>query len=79
MFSTTMAGPLLLVALVVILLLAAKLVHLYLEVWANRRVIQALERAGVKPEKKSKSSVPELMAWSVLLLVLFQFIASILG
>lgn len=70
---------LLVAALVVILLLSAKLVHLYLEVWANRRVIQALERAGVKPEKKSKSPVPELLAWSLLLMVFFQILVQLLG
>ena len=69
----------LLLAVAVIALLAVQMVRLRLEVWANRRVIRALEQAGVRPEAKAKSRAPELMAWSVLLLVLLQLVTKILG
>ncbi len=77
--SATLSLPMLLLAALLIVFMLIQLVRLRLEVWANRRVIQALEQAGVKPEKKSKSSVPELMAWSVLLLVLFQIMVRLVG
>jgi len=69
----------LILALAVIALLGVQMVRLRLEVWANRRVIRALEQAGVKPEAKHKSRAPELMAWSVLLLILLQIVTGILG
>ncbi|MBP7960466.1 MAG: hypothetical protein KBG20_13515 [Caldilineaceae bacterium] len=69
----------LLLALAVITLLAVQMVRLRLELWANRRVIRALEQAGVKPETKSKSRAPELMAWSVLLLIVLQIVTGLLG
>ncbi len=69
----------LLLALAVITLLAVQMVRLRLELWANRRVIRALEQAGVKPETKSKSRAPELMAWSVLLLIVLQIVTRLLG
>ena len=69
----------LLLALAIITMLAVQMVRLRLEVWANRRVIRALEQAGIKPEAKSKSRAPELMAWSVLLLIVLQILTGLLG
>ncbi len=77
-FEPTLA-LLLILALAVITLLAVQMVRLRLELWANRRVIHALERAGVKPEAKSKSRAPELMAWSVLLLIVLQIVTGLWG
>ena len=68
-----------LLALAIITMLAVQMVRLRLEVWANRRVIRALEQAGIKPEAKSKSRAPELMAWSVLLLIVLQILTGLLG
>jgi len=80
MFLSQSTFPIiLLLALAVITLLAVQMVRLRLELWANRRVIHALEQAGVKPEAKSKSRAPELMAWCVLLLILFQIVTGFLG
>ncbi len=78
LFGSTLI-PILLLAAGVIALLAVQMVRLRLELWANRKVIRALEQAGVKPEAKSKSRAPELMAWSVLLLVLLQLMTGLLG
>lgn len=69
---------LLILAFAVIALLAVQMVRLRLELWANRKVIRALEQAGFKPEAKQKSRAPELMAWSVLLLVLLQIVTGLL-
>ena len=69
----------LLLALAIITMLAVQMVRLRLEVWANRRVIRAFKQAGINPEAKSKSRAPELMAWSVLLLIVLQILTGLLG
>ena len=61
--------------LVVVAALLAYIVRLRLELWANRRVIAALELADVREPKKprsSKSIVPALLAWTLLLVALGQ-------
>jgi Zn-dependent membrane protease YugP len=65
---------LLALALLVVALLFY-IVWLRLELWASRRVIAALELAEVREPKKARSSrsiVPALLAWSLLLLALGQ-------
>jgi hypothetical protein len=69
------AAPLLLFALAILL---AQIVRLRLELWANQRVIAALEHVDAKPVRSTKSRVPELLAWSLLLLILWQLLTSLL-
>ena len=60
-----------LAAVVVIIWLGVLLIRLRLELWANRRVIAALEQIGVQPEKKSKSSGVILVYGALFLLILW--------
>lgn len=53
--------------------LLVQIVRLRLEVWANQRVIAALEEAGHKPPAK-KSRLPELLAAALLLLLFSQIL-----
>jgi len=53
--------------------LLAQMIRLRLEVWANQRVIAALEQAGHKPPPK-KSRLPEMLAVALLLLLIFQIL-----
>lgn len=53
--------------------LLVQTIRLRLEVWANQRVIAALEQAGHKPAAK-KSHLPEMLAIALLLLLLFQIL-----
>lgn len=48
-------------------------IRLRLEVWANQRVIAALEQAGHKPPAK-KSRLPEMLTAALLLLLSFQIL-----
>lgn len=48
-------------------------IRLRLEVWANQRVIAALEQAGHKPPAK-KSRLPEMLTAALLLLVTSQIL-----
>jgi hypothetical protein len=41
--------------------------RLRMEVWANRRVIAALEAAGRTSEPKGRSRLAEWLAWAVIL------------
>lgn len=67
-----------LLALVAIGYLLAQLIRLRLEVWANQRVIAALEEAGHKPAAK-KSRLPEMLAAVLLLLLFFQILSIFLN
>jgi len=52
-------------------------IRLRLEVWANQRVIAALEQAGHKPPAK-KSRLPEMLAVALLLLLVAQLLLLLL-
>ena len=56
------------------------IVWLRLELWATRRVLAALELAEVREPKKprSKSLLPALLAWALLLLALGQTLSYLL-
>jgi|GEM_PF-2564132 len=58
--------------------LLTQMIRLRLEVWANQRVIAALEQAGHKPPSK-KSRLPEMLASALLLLLLLQILLLILN
>lgn len=60
-----------LAAFVALIWLSATLVRLRLELWANRRVIAALEQVGLRPEKKAKSTGVFLLYWSLFVLILW--------
>lgn len=60
-----------LTALVALIWLSVTLVRLRLELWANRRVIAALEQIGVRPEKKTSATGVFLLYWSLFVLVLW--------
>ena len=62
-----------LLALTAISYLLTQIIRLRLEVWANQRVIAALEQAGHKPAAK-KSRLPEMLAAALLLLLFFQIL-----
>lgn len=69
---------LLAIALALLLLFALgylllQTIRLRLEVWANQRVIAALEQAGHKPPAK-KSRLPEMLTAALLLLLSFQIL-----
>jgi hypothetical protein len=66
-------------AIVVIIWLSVLLIRLRLELWANRRVIAALEHMGVQPEKKSKSSGVVLVYGSLFLLTLWVILFQLMG
>ncbi|MBX3054284.1 MAG: hypothetical protein KF753_22620 [Caldilineaceae bacterium] len=53
--------------------LAVLALRLRLEVWANQRVIAALEQAGHKPPAK-KSRLPEMLAAALLLMLALQLL-----
>lgn len=53
--------------------LSVQVIRLRLEVWANQRVIAALEQADRKPLAK-KSRLPELLTWAILLLLAGQIL-----
>ncbi len=61
-----------------LLFLLIQFIRLRLELWANRRVIAALEQQGMKPPKPARSRVPELLAWALLLLIIGQMVGSLL-
>ncbi len=65
-------------AVVAIIWLSVLLIRLRLELWANRRVIAALEHVGVQPEKKSKSSGIILVYGSLFLLILWVILSDLL-
>ena len=58
--------------------LLTQMIRLRLEVWANQRVIAALEQAGHKPAAK-KSRLPEMLAAALLLLLLLQILLLLLN
>jgi len=58
--------------------LLTQMVRMRLELWANQRVIAALEQAGHKPAAK-KSRLPEMLAASLLLLLLLQILLLLLN
>ena len=75
LMGTALDSWLLLALSLVIVALVLYIVWLRLELWASRRVIAALELAEVREPKKqrsSKSIVPALLAWTLLLLTLGQ-------
>ncbi|HRJ44922.1 MAG: hypothetical protein KJZ86_05520 [Caldilineaceae bacterium] len=53
--------------------LLVQMIRLRLEVWANQRIIAALEQAGHKPPAK-KSRLPELLTVAILLLLFSQLL-----
>lgn len=55
-----------------------QVVRLRLEVWANRRVIAALEAAGHKPPAK-KSRLPEMLSLALVLLLIAQLLLLLLS
>ncbi len=55
--------------------LLVQMIRLRLEIWANQRVIAALEQAGHKPAAK-KSRLPEMLAGALLLLLLSQIVTA---
>ncbi len=61
-----------------LLFLLIQFIRLRLELWANRRIIAALEQQGAKPTKAARSRVPELLAWALLLLIVGQVVGSLL-
>jgi hypothetical protein len=67
-----------LLTLVTIGYLLVQMIRLRLEVWANQRVIAALEQAGQKPAAK-KSRLPEMLATALLLLLSFQILMLLLN
>ncbi|GEM_PF-4179732 len=71
--------PILLILLsLALILLLIQFIRLRLELWANRRIIAALEQQGNRPAKPSGSRTPELLAWTLLLLILGQLLGSLL-
>lgn len=58
--------------------LLVQLIRLRLELWANQRVIAALEQAGHKPPAK-KSRLPEMLAFALLLLLIAQLLLLLLS
>ena len=73
--DTLLDSWLLLALAFLVVTLSIYIVWLRLELWASRRVIAALEQAEAREPKRqrsSKSIVPVLLAWVVLLLVLGQ-------
>lgn len=66
-------------ALALIAWLTILLIRLRLELWANRRVIAALEQIGVRPEKKAKAQGQELVYWTLFLLVLWLILSQLLA
>ena len=58
--------------------LLVQMVRLRLELWANQRVIAALEAAGHKPAAK-KSRLPEMLAAALLLLLTLQILMLLLN
>lgn len=67
-----------LLTLVTIGYLLVQTIRLRLELWANQRVIAALEQAGHKPAAK-KSRLPEMLATALLLLLLAQILLLVLS
>jgi hypothetical protein len=66
---------LLLALMILVMALLLYIVWLRLELWASRRVIAALEVADVREprqQRRGKSIVPALLAWTLLLLTLGQ-------
>lgn len=57
----------------IVVYLSIQVIRLRLEVWANQRVIAALEQADRKPAVK-KSRLPELLAWALLILLAGQIL-----
>jgi len=57
--------------------LLVQMIRLRLELWANQRVIAALEQAGHKPAAK-KSRLPEMLAAALLLLLFAQILLLVL-
>ena len=73
---------LLLALSILVVALSIYIVWLRLELWANRRVIAALEQAEVRESKQprgGKSIVPALLAWALLLLALGQALSTLLA
>jgi uncharacterized membrane protein len=63
-----------------VIVLSVAIVRLRLELWANRRVLAAFEGSGPKPVKAaSKSSLPALLAWIILLMVVTQLLGNWFG
>ena len=63
-----------------VILLSVALVRLRLELWANRRVLAAYEGSGPRPVKApSKSNLPALLAWIILLMVVAQLLGAWFG
>jgi len=76
--DTLLLIALALLALYAFAYLLGQMIRLRLEVWANQRVIAALEQAGHKPPAK-KSRLPEMLAGALLLLLLFQILLLVLN
>ncbi len=66
-----------LAGLVALCYLFVQIIRLRLELWANQRVIAALEQAGHKPPAK-KSRLPEMLVAALLLLLVSQLLLLLL-
>ena len=80
LMGTALDSWLLLALSLVIVALVLYIVWLRLELWASRRVIAALELADArepKQQRRSKSIVPALLAWALLLLTLGQALSAL--
>ena len=63
-----------------VIVMSVAIVRLRLELWANRRVLAAFEGSGPKPAKAaSKSNLPALLAWIILLMVVTQLLGNWFG
>ena len=80
LMGTALDSWLLLALSLVIVALVLYIVWLRLELWASRRVIAALELAEVrepKQQRRGKSILPALLAWTLLLLTLGQALSAL--